>query len=83
MYRIFKGPAREAKINLTYHVGVIRRGQKIKVTPKEAKAMDRLPLSWGLPDTFVGEADTRVPSDIKVTKKSKQRRKRKSQKKGE
>lgn len=75
MYRIFKGPAREAKIDLTYHVGVIKRGQKIKVTPKEAEAMDMLPKSWGKPE---------MPgTPIEVTKVSRKRRKRKSRKKGE
>lgn len=75
MHRIFIGPAREAKIDLTYHVGRIKRGQKIQVTPKEAEAMDKLPKSWAVPMEVRPVAD-----DVTVTKIVKNRRKRKSRK---
>ena len=79
MYREFIGPMLEAKINLTYHVGRIRRGQRIKVTPEEAAAMDRLPKSWRVPAI---ENSIPVTADVQVTRVSTKRRKRKSQKKG-
>lgn len=46
LFRTFIGPAEEAKIDTEYHTGKIKRGQRIRVTEKEAAAMDKLPDTW-------------------------------------
>lgn len=64
LYRIYLGPFAVGKIDLTYHKGKIKRGQKIRVTPEEAAAMDKLPKQWRDP---VSEKKTVAANVMKAT----------------
>ena len=79
MYRIYLGPFGIGKVELTYHVGKIKRGQKIKVTAEEAAAMAKLPRNWGVPEEERPVAPVVKPASIKVKVT---RKKRKSKKRG-
>lgn len=70
-YRTYLGPYGEAKINLTHFSGKIKRGQRIRVTDKEAEAMDKLPW-WGGGKPKV-ETDT---SEVVVKRKHKHKTRR-------
>lgn len=80
IYRIYLGPFLVGRVDLTYHKSEIRRGQKIRVTPEEAAAMDKLLKQWGVdapPETERTVPEARAEAVEVKTKRKRKTRKRK------